>query len=74
MTTQTLVDRRKTAYNSTLAIGGVSCSENSFGLGESLYLRMSICAGEPAHRKSAKRYDPCTNSSPELLKLFKKNI
>jgi len=47
---------RKTAYNSTFAIGGVSCSVDSFVVTESLVLRINICAEKPAHRKSAKRY------------------
>ncbi|MBK7338999.1 MAG: hypothetical protein IPJ64_03100 [Saprospiraceae bacterium] len=55
METQTLVDRRKTAYNSTFAIGGVSCSADSFVVAESFVLRINICAEKPAHRKSAKR-------------------
>jgi len=46
---------RKTAYNSTFAIGGVSCSVDSFVVTESLVLRINICAEKPAHRKSAKR-------------------
>jgi hypothetical protein len=52
-----LTDGRKESRtdNSTFAIGGVSRSEYSLRLGESLYLRMSICAGEPAHRKCANR-------------------
>jgi hypothetical protein len=48
--------QEKTTANSTFAIGGASCSEKSFGVTENLYLRMSICAGKPAHRKSAKRW------------------
>ena len=46
---------RKTAYNSTFAIGGVSCSADTFMQAESFVLRMNICAEKPAHRKSAKR-------------------
>lgn len=44
-----------TSANSTFAIGGLSSSENSFGIVESLHLRMSINAVELAHRKSAQR-------------------
>ena len=44
-----------TAYNSTFAIGGVSCSEDSFVQAESSVPRMNICAEKPAHRKSANR-------------------
>ncbi len=51
-----ITDRIKTAYNSTFAIGGVSCSEDSFVVAESSVLRMNICGEKPAHRKSAKRW------------------
>jgi hypothetical protein len=43
------------APNSTFAIGGFSCSEESFVVKESFVLRMNISAEKPAHRKSAKR-------------------
>lgn len=42
-------------HNSTFAIRGVSCSEDSFVVAESLVLRINICGKKPAHRKSAKR-------------------
>ncbi len=44
------------AYHSKFAIGGVSCSADSFVVTESSVLRMNICAEKPAHGKSAKRY------------------
>ena len=47
---------RKTTANSTFAIGGVSCSEDSLVVAESFVLRINICGKNPAHRKSAKRY------------------
>jgi hypothetical protein len=47
---------RMPAYNSTFAIGGVSCSADSFVVAESSVLRINICAEKPAHRKSANRY------------------
>ena len=50
-----MTDRRRAAYNSTFAIGGVSCSADSFVVAESSLLRINICAKNPAHRKSAKR-------------------
>ncbi len=50
---------RKTAANSTFAIGGVSCSADSFVVAVSSVLRINICAEKPAHRKSAKRYLQC---------------
>jgi hypothetical protein len=43
-------------HNSTFAIGGVSCSADSFVVAESSVLRINICGKKPAHRKSAKRY------------------
>jgi hypothetical protein len=46
---------RITTANSTFAIDGVSCFEDSFVVAESFVLRMNICAEKPAHRKSAKR-------------------
>ena len=45
------------AGNSTFAIGGVSCSADSFVVAESFVLRINICGKKPAHRKSAKRQD-----------------
>ena len=50
---------RKTAHNSTFAIGGVSYSADSFVVAESSVLRINICGENPAHRKSAKRYAVC---------------
>jgi len=47
---------RKTPANSTFAIGGVSCSAYNFVVTGSSGLRINICAKNPAHRKSAKRY------------------
>jgi len=60
---QTVVLRpnSRAAANSTFAIGGVSCSADSFVVKESAVLRMNICAEKPAHRKSAK------TSIPELI-------
>ena len=48
--------RRATA-NSTFAIGGVSCSADSLVVAETFVLHINICAKNPAHRKSAKRYN-----------------
>jgi hypothetical protein len=47
--------KRTTGYNSRFAIGGVSCSADSFVVTGSSVLRINICAENPAHRKSAKR-------------------
>ena len=48
-------EKSTAATNSTFAIGGVSCSEDSFVVNESFVLRINICGKKPAHRKSAKR-------------------
>ncbi len=52
----TTIDERKTPYNSTLAIGGVSSPLDSFVVAESTQLRTNFCAEKPANRQSAKRY------------------
>ena len=54
--TDTASDDITTGYNSTFAIGGVSCSADSFVVAESFVLRINISGKNPAHRKSAKRY------------------
>ena len=50
-----LTMERKTGYNSTFAIGGVSCSADSLVVAESFVLRIKFSGKNPAHRKSAKR-------------------
>ncbi len=52
---------RTTAGNRTLAIGGISCYEDSFVVSESFVLRNNIFAKKPAHRKSAKSYSQWLN-------------
>jgi len=47
---------RKATHNSTFAIGGVTCSADSFVVAESSVLRFNISGKDPAHRKSANRY------------------
>jgi hypothetical protein len=49
----------KAAHNSTFAIGGVTCFDDTFVVKGSAVLRMNICAEKPAHRKSAKRWPQC---------------
>ena len=56
MTMTAMKFERKTGANSTFAIGGVSCSTDSFVVDESFVLRINISGKNPAHRKSAKRY------------------
>ena len=46
-----------TVINSTFAIGGVSCSADSFVVAESFVLRIKFSGKNPAHRKSAERYN-----------------
>ncbi len=59
---------RKTPYNSTFAIGGVTCFYDTFVVKGSSVLRMNICAEKPAHRKSAKRCAACLDEIPEFRK------
>jgi len=49
--TKSLLTERKPTANSTLAIGGVSSSLDSFVVNQSLVLRINICAEKPAHRQ-----------------------
>ncbi|MDP1727483.1 MAG: hypothetical protein Q8M15_11920, partial [Bacteroidota bacterium] len=49
--------------NSTFAIGGVLCSADRFVVTESSVLRINICGGKPAHRKSANRYAACRTTN-----------
>ena len=49
------LEDKKTAGNSTFAIGGDSCSADSLVVAESYVLRIKIIGKNPAHRKSAKR-------------------
>ena len=51
---------KKTAANSTFAIGGVLCSADSLVVAESSVLRIKFSGKNPAHRKSAKRYVQCS--------------
>ena len=60
-----MTGERKTGHNSTFAIGGVSCSADSFVVAESSVLRINICAEKPAHRKSAKRYELLERTKPD---------
>jgi hypothetical protein len=53
-----LMSRIRATANSTLAIGGVSSPLDSFVVAASSVLRTNFCAEEPAHRQSAKRYQP----------------
>lgn len=48
-------DKKTTAGNSTLAIGGGSSPLDSLVIAESSVLRINFCAEKPAHRQSAKR-------------------
>ena len=61
-------DERRAAYNSTFAIGGVSCSADSLVVAESFVLRINICGKNPTHRKSANRYKQAMNNQPNQNK------
>ncbi len=54
--TADLRQERRAAHNKGFAIGGVSCSADSFVVAESSVRRMNICGKNPAHRKSANRW------------------
>ena len=58
---------RTPAGNSTFAIGGVSCSADSFVVAESFMLRINISGKNPAHRKSAKRYTQLLRSEQTVV-------
>ena len=45
-----------TAGNSTFAIGGVSCSKDSFVVNQTLVFQIKFCGKSPALRVAAKRY------------------
>jgi hypothetical protein len=47
--------KEKPGHNSTFAIGGVSCSADSFVVSGTLVFQIKFCGKKPAHRKSAKR-------------------
>ena len=64
MTTST--DRQRAAGNSTFAIGGVSFSADSFVVAESFVLRIKFSGKNPAHRKSAKRYQQAYDDSATM--------
>lgn len=53
--TTKLRTNNQAAGNSTFAIGGVSCSADSFVVKESFVLCIKFSGKKPAHRKSAKR-------------------
>jgi hypothetical protein len=70
----TTQQRRAPAGNSTFAIGGVSCSADSLVVAESSVLRINICAENPAHRKSAKRYRQVNEKTIKRKPTDNKNI
>jgi|JI10StandDraft_1071094.scaffolds.fasta_scaffold31231_2 hypothetical protein len=63
-------------HNSTFAIGGVSCSADSLVVAKSFVLRIKFSGKNPAHRKSANRYESfsmsrCNSaSSTSMLLIF----
>ena len=66
-----MTGQRRAAHNSTFAIGGVSCSVDSFMVTGSSVLRMNICIEKPAHRKSANRYRQAYNDSAKIKQMRK---
>ena len=58
---------KKTAYNSTFAIGGASCLKDTSVIAKSFVLRIKFSGKKTAHRKCAKRYARrCLPFSPIL--------
>jgi hypothetical protein len=55
MLAETALKTKTTTANSTFAIGGVTCSADSFVVAESSVLRINFSGKKPAHRKSANR-------------------
>jgi hypothetical protein len=51
-----LHSKESTAGNSTFAIGGVSCSKDSFVVNQTLVFQIKFCGKNPAFRVAAKRY------------------
>jgi hypothetical protein len=47
---------KSTTANGTFAMGGVSCSADSFVVVESFVLRIKFSGKKPAQRQSANRY------------------
>ena len=51
-----MTTERKTAYNSGLAKGGLTCFVETFVVKQTFVLRMNISAKNPPQRKAANRY------------------
>lgn len=58
------------AYNSTLAIGGVSSPVDSFVVVESSVLRTNFCAEKPDHRKTPKTLGTIINTTKSQWKTY----
>ena len=63
------LEQLKTAYNSTFAIGGVSCSKDSFVVKQTLVFQIKFCNKSPALRVAAKRYAQYFKDSKDKLSL-----
>ncbi len=50
-----MTNERKTPYNSTLAIGGVSSPLDSFVVNQTLVFQIKFCGKSPALRVAASR-------------------
>ena len=48
-----------TGYNSTYSKGGVSCSNDSFVVNQTLVFHIKFCSKSPAFRVAAKRFQQC---------------
>ena len=49
-------DKKKTPHNNTYPKGGVSCSNDSFVVNQTLVFQIKFCAKNPPLRQAAKRY------------------
>jgi hypothetical protein len=66
-----MTDRRRAAYNSTFAIGGVSCSADSFVVAESFVLRINFCSKIPP---IANLHNIIGNSNGDLADIKRQDI
>jgi len=62
---------KKTAYNSTFAIGGASCLKDTSVIAKSFVLRIKFSGKKTAHRKCAKRYKQSEKQHSKQIKLSK---
>ena len=57
-------------HNSTFAIGGVSCSADSFVIAESSVVRTNICGKKSAHRGIDGLYEIRVKQGSDIFRIF----